>query len=348
MLADDIAYITGSTKADLYAATQTARTMPPLRRTVFLKNRPERMPALAAVFSGFMTPADKEKITPSGYNSADMPDNFTDALAWRGKKYLNRRYLLSMFLRFTVLTVFFRIVTVLLNKVDAPETIHNPVDFILTLGALAVTVLSVFTHFAPYIVGFLYMMRILLLVTKRRLTDGAQMWLMAGLPFDPIRAWTRRTMLSVEDNYFTPSVIGQTARVVLTDRHDGLIRDHEVYEAFGAEVASAFYGDGYVSSEDRLRLALGTDPTIISGGVGVAPNGGAHLALYVLGIGHQSLTSVERALRDKYLTPAVRHIARQYPHVHDCRVYFEVDPHLYDCQINSADHRSERWERAYS
>lgn len=345
-IATDTAYITGSANVDLYSAAQTPRTFPKLRRTVANKNRAEHDHALAAVYSGFITPEDKETLTPAGYNASDMPDNFTDALAWRGRKYLTRRYLLSMFFRWglTVLVCYY--LSEITLALDSPTEINNPGDLALTAITLVTTVLGLALHFLPYVATVAYLGRILLLVTKRDLTHGAQLWLIAGNPLDPIRAWTRRTMLPLEDKALDNDTIGQTARIVLTTPQGGIVSDSSAYEALLAALAPQFHNGGYVSADERLRLIRACDPTIISGGVAVAP-GGSHLVLYLLGVGHQTLLEVEYAVRQKYLQTAIHQVAGRFPQVANARVYFEIDPALYDCTINETDTRSRFWRNTH-
>lgn len=345
-IAADTAYITDGASVDLFSATQTPSTFPKLQRTVVTKNRNEHVHALAAVFSGFITPEDKETLTPDGYNSADMPDNFTDALAWRGKKYLTRRYLLSMFFRWTLLVIACYYLSELTHTIDGPDKISNPGDLAMTAVALVSAVVGLFVHFLPYVATLLYLGRIVLLLAKRNLTHGAQLWLVKGNPLDPIRAWTRRTMLSVEDNYLNPKVFGQTARVVLTDPRGNIITNPTAYEALHSVLAPQFHQGGYVSSDERLRLVDSYEPTIISGGVG-STSRGSHMVLYVLGVGQQTLAEVEYALRIKYLQDAVNRVAARVPDVANVRVYFEIDPELYDCRINDADTRYRFWNNIH-
>lgn len=216
----------------------------------------------------------------------------------------------------------------------------------MTAVALVSAVVGLFVHFLPYVATLLYLGRIVLLLAKRNLTHGAQLWLVKGNPLDPIRAWTRRTMLSVEDNYLNPKVFGQTARVVLTDPRGNIITNPTAYEALHSVLAPQFHQGGYVSSDERLRLVDSYEPTIISGGVG-STSRGSHMVLYVLGVGQQTLAEVEYALRIKYLQDAVNRVAARVPDVANVRVYFEIDPELYDCRINDADTRYRFWNNIH-
>lgn len=338
----DMEYMTGRRELTLFSGEMLHSAFPLLKRTIVKKSRTEHVPALAPLFAGFITDADKKKITPKGYDVSDVPDNLTDALNWRGRSYMNRRYLVSLFLRWTLLVVTCYFISELSLALDSPDNVYSPGDVLLTIGSGILSLIGLAFRFAIYPITLAYLLRVGTLLAKKNLTAGAQLWLAQGNPVDPIRLWNRRYMLDMEKGYTDTTVVGQTAHVVLTTHNGSVVSDSQCYRILDDALAPAYYNRGVVSGADRLALATADRPTVISGGVGnINANStqGDHLVLYVLGVRNQRLIDTDYALRSSYLDEAVSRVARINSSIGGYRIYMETDPEFYDCVINDNDSR---------
>lgn len=343
----DLTYITGQPTTKLFSGAMTMRQMPRLDRAVVDRHRTAIESASTPVYSGFITPEDKQTLTSTGgLNAEDVPDNLTEALRWRGKKYLNRRYLLSLFFRWFLWVMLAYAIIEVTHSVSGSNEVTNPLEALQALGSVATSAIGLFGYFAVYFATAAYGFRLGMLLTKKRLTEGAQYWLAHGNIFDPIRWWTRRGMLSIERSYSSTNIVGQTAFVVFTDRNGVIVPDPRVYEA-AADALNRLTPSrgGALSSDDRLTLIAHNVPTVIGAGYSAPQTSedgqhmGAHMVMYVIGVATYSLAQLDNHLYEQYISNVVRAVQRVNPHVTDARMYFATDPQLYNSVVNGADTR---------
>lgn len=344
---EDLTYLTGQPTAGLLSGAMTIQQMPRLNRAVVDRHRADIERASLPVYSGFIAPEDKQTLTSTGgLNAEDVPDNLTEALRWRGKKYLNRRYLTSLFFRWLLWVMLAYAIIEATNSVSASNEVNNPLEALLALGSIATSLIGLVGYLAIYIATAAYGFRLGTLLVQKRLTEGAQYWLAHGSPLDPIRRWTRRGMLSIERSYSDTNIVGQTAFVVFTDHTGAIVPDPRVYDAATTAMNRLTPSrGGALSSDDRLTLISHNVPTVIGAGYSAPQTNdkgqhmGAHMVMYVIGVTAYSLAQLENQLYDQYISNVLQAVQHVNPHVTDARMYFTTDPQIYNSVINGSDTR---------